>query len=50
MSEEDAKDLKAKYPDEYKIIEKNGKKFNDNTRTKTKKREDNSIYSKIVEC
>ena len=29
LPEETAKDLKKQFPDEYKILEKNGKKFND---------------------
>ena len=36
LPDETAKDLKKKFPDEYKIIEKNGKKFRD-TSTKSKK-------------
>lgn len=49
MPEAEAKELKEKYPYEYKIMEKNGKKFNDKVKNKTKKREDNSVYSKVVE-
>lgn len=48
LPDETAKSLKEKFPDEYQIIEKNGKKFND--RMKKKKIEDNkSIYSKVIE-
>ena len=48
VPDEDAKELKAKYPDEYKILEKNGKKVKDTVKKKTKI-DDKSIYSKVVE-
>ena len=35
LPDETAKDLKNKFPEEYKILEKNGKKFRD-TKTKSK--------------
>ena len=44
----DAKELKEKYPDEYKILEKNGKKVRDTVKKKHKV-DDNSIYSKVVD-
>ena len=44
----EAKELKEKFPEDYKILEKNGKKFRDRM-TQPKKKEDNSIYSKVVE-
>ena len=44
-----AEELKKKYPQDYKILEKNGKKFRDVV--KKKKDEDtNSIRSKVVEA
>jgi len=48
VPDEEAKELKRKYPDEYKIIEKNGKKFRDKVPAQ-KKKEDKSIYSQVVE-
>ena len=48
VPEEDAKELKEKYPDEYKILEKNGKKVRDTVKKKPKS-DDKSIYSKVVE-
>ena len=48
VPEEEAKNLKEKYPDEYKILEKNGKKFRDTVKKKPKT-DDKSIYSKVVE-
>ena len=48
LPDETAKELKEKFPDEYKIIEKNGKKFRD--KMPAKKQTDNkSIYDKVVE-
>ena len=43
-----AEDLKLKFPAEYKIIEKNGKKFRDNVPLKQNVG-NSSIYSKVVE-
>ena len=43
-----AQELKTKFPDEYKIIEKNGKKFNDRINKKIKT-DDKNIYSLVVE-
>ena len=48
LPDETAKELKEKYPSEYKILEKNGKKFRD-TIKKSLKSDDKSIYSKVVE-
>ena len=36
LPEKDAKDLKEKFPDEYKILEKNGKKYQDRKMKKKK--------------
>ena len=49
IPEEEAKSLKEKYPDEYKILEKNGKKYRDKIVSKQKSSDDGSIYSKVVE-
>ncbi|MCQ2740048.1 MAG: hypothetical protein MJ237_07465 [bacterium] len=49
LPENIAKELKNKYPDEYKIIEKNGKKFNDKIKKIPDKDLNNSIYSSVVE-
>ena len=48
LPDEEAKKLKEQFPDDYKILEKNGKKFKDNLKKKTKS-DDNSIYSQVVE-
>ena len=49
LPEKDAKELKEKFPDEYKILEKNGKKFRDN-RLKPKKEIDlKNIRDLVVE-
>lgn len=48
LPDETAKELKEKFPEEYRIIEKNGKKFKDSIKKKLKTN-DNSIYSKVVE-
>ena len=48
LPDDTAKELKEKFPDEYKIIEKNGKKFKD--KMPVKKQTDNkSIYDKVVD-
>ena len=44
-----AKELKEKYPEEYKILEKNGKKFKDKIKKKVCDENSKSIYSKVVE-
>lgn len=47
LPDDTAKELKEKYPDDYKIIEKNGKKFQDKKRVKQQIQ--NSIRDKITE-
>lgn len=49
LPDEAANELKDKFPDDYKIIEKNGKKVRESRVKKTKKVNSNSIYSKVVE-
>lgn len=48
LPEKDAKLLKEKSPEDYQIIEKNGRKFRDKIKPKIEDKE-NSIYSKVVE-
>lgn len=48
LPDDSAKELKAKFPDEYKILEKNGKKFKDKMPVK-KIIDSKSIYSLVVE-
>ena len=48
LPEKDAKLLKEKSPEDYQIIEKNGRKFRDKIKHKIEDKE-NSIYSKVVE-
>ena len=43
-----AEELKQKFPSDYKILEKNGKKYNDKIKKKTKKNSD-SIYELVIE-
>lgn len=43
-----AKELKEKFPQDYKILEKNGKKFRDKIK-KSEPVDEKSIYSKVVE-
>ena len=43
-----AKELKEKFPEDYKIIEKNGKKFRDRI-VKKKKEDSKSIMKKVLE-
>ena len=43
-----ADELKQKFPNDYKIIEKNGKKFRD-TIKKKKNTKNNSIYEKVID-
>ena len=43
-----AEELKEKFPSDYKILEKNGKKFRDRIK-RNEKKDDGSIYSKVVE-
>ncbi len=47
LPEETAKELKEKFPNDYKIIEKNGKKFNDAEKKKTAK--DGSIRDLVLD-
>ena len=47
LPDEVAQDLKEKFPDDYKILEKNGKKFRDVK--KAKKVENGSIRDLVVE-
>ncbi len=49
LPDEAALELKDKFPNDYKIIEKNGKKFRDSSRKKIKQTDSKSIYSKVVE-
>lgn len=48
IPEKDAKLLKEKSPDEYIILEKNGKKFKDKA-TKKRSEETDSILSKVLD-
>ena len=48
LPEKDAKLLKEKSPEDYQIIEKNGRKFRDKIKPKIEDKE-TSIYSKVVE-
>ena len=43
-----AQELKEKYPEDYKILEKNGKKYKDKTKKKSKQ-ENGSIYEKVID-
>jgi hypothetical protein len=47
LPEEIAKELKEKYPNDYKITEKNGKKYND--KKTTPKYKDGSIREVVAE-
>ncbi len=48
LPDDEAEELKAKSPDEYKIIEKDGKKFNDKTKPVSKKT-DKSILELVLD-
>ncbi len=48
LPEDSAKELKENFPDEYKIVEKNGKKYKDKLPPK-KTVDEKSIYSLVVE-
>lgn len=48
LPDDSAKELKEKFPEDYKIVEKNGKKFKDKIPQK-KIVDDKSIYSLVVE-
>ena len=43
-----AEDLKSKFPEDYKILEKNGKKYRDKVKKKINV-DKNSIYDMVVE-
>ena len=47
LPNETAKELKERFPDDYKILEKNGKKFKDIK--KTKKKDNDSIRDLVAE-
>jgi uncharacterized protein involved in exopolysaccharide biosynthesis len=49
LPENTAKDLKESYPNDYKIIEKNGKSFKDKINKKKKQTNSQSIYLMVVE-
>lgn len=49
LPDDAAKELKSKYPAEYKIIEKNGKRFRDRIKKQEKIQNDKSILSKILD-
>ena len=44
-----AQELKNKFPSDYKILEKNGKKFRDKLKKKVEKTDKDSIYFRVVE-
>lgn len=48
LPDEAAIELKDKFPEDYKILEKNGKKFRDRIK-KNKKTDDKSILSKVLD-
>ena len=48
LPDEEAEELKTKSPDDYKILEKNGKKFNDKTKPVSKKT-DKSILELVLD-
>lgn len=48
LPDNEAEELKAKSPDEYKILEKNGRKFNDKTNPVSKKT-DKSILELVLD-
>lgn len=49
LPELSAKELKENYPDEYLILEKNGKKFKDKIRQKSNSKNADLILHKILE-
>lgn len=49
LPENDAKDLKEKFPTEYQILEKNGKKFRDKFPQKEKEIDLKNIRTLVVE-
>ena len=49
LPEDTAKDLKKQFPEDYQIIEKNGRKFKDTKKKKNTDAKDGSIRDKVVE-
>lgn len=49
LPEDEAKKLKEKYPDEYQILEKNGKKYRDKVVKKKKEIDLKNIRNLVVE-
>ena len=49
LPDETAKELKEKFPDDYKILEKNGKKFRDKTFSKKIIRNEGSIRDLVLD-
>ena len=49
LPEKDAKALKEKFPDEYKILEKNGKKYNDRKMQKKKEIDFRDIREFVID-
>ena len=49
LPEKDAKDLKEKFPDEYKILEKNGKKYQDRKMKKKKEIDLKNIREFVID-
>ena len=44
-----AEELKAKFPEDYKILEKNGKKYRDRIKKKTITNNNGSIYELVID-
>ena len=49
LPEKDAQELKSKYPDEYKILEKNGKKYQDRKMKKKKEIDLRNIREFVID-
>ena len=49
LPENEAKELKSKFPNEYRILEKNGRKFRDRIQCLDSETLGDSIYSKVIE-
>lgn len=49
LPEQTAQELKNKFPEEYQILEKNGKKFNDSKRKSPLSNKEKSVRSRVVE-
>ena len=45
LPDDTARELKSKFPNEYKILEKNGKKFNDRVKKSDKEK---TVYERVV--